>query len=266
LAPLRAAIDRLLIAVQSIGARVNPRPVIILGNQKSGTSAIAALLAEFTGAPATLDLKREWRSPIIDGLKTGTLSMADFVRFHRLGFSRDIIKEPSLSPFYEELAEHFPQGKFVMVIRDPRDNIRSILNRFRIPGDLEQLNEKQFGQLPRAWQLIFDGGWLGLRGENYIEMLAQRWNYITDAYLSHKDGMLLCQYERFLTDKVGGISRLAEALDMPHRNDIADKVDVQYQPAGDRSVRWNEFFGDNLDRIERLCRDRMEAMGYAVQT
>jgi hypothetical protein len=38
-------------------AEVNPRPVIILGNQKAGTSAITNLLAEMTGQSVSQDFR-----------------------------------------------------------------------------------------------------------------------------------------------------------------------------------------------------------------
>lgn len=260
---VRQRFDRIKLYVRSIGARVNAEPLFVLGNQKSGTSAIAALLAEYAGLSATLDLQREIHEPLIDRLRQG-LSMGDFVKHHKLDFSRDLIKEPSLTPFYAELAAHFPKGRFVMVIRDPRDNIRSILNRHDLPGDLTGISKERMAQMSRAWQLIFDGCWLGISGDNYIEQLANRWNHTADVYLRHTDGMVLSRFETFLQGKVAEIERLAGVLGLSHRNDITHRVDVQFQPAGNRGVTWPAFFGENLGVIERLCAERMKALGYAT--
>jgi hypothetical protein len=244
-------------------AKVNPRPVILLGNQKSGTTAIAALLAEMTGLSATLDLEKEMKAPVIDRVKTGGLSMSEFVRRNKLDFSREIIKEPSLSPYYHELAAEFPRARFVMVIRDPRDNIRSILNRLKIPGSLSDLPPNDRARLSRAWELILDGRWLGLDGGNYIEMLAQRWSYIADLYLANPDRMILVRYEDFSRDKIGKLLELASVLGLEQRNDVSSRVDVQFQPAGDRNVRWKDFFGaENLAAIERICGGGMSRLGY----
>lgn len=249
--------------IQSIFAKVHASPVILLGNQKSGTTAIAALLAEMTGLSATLDLKKEMKDPVIDRVKTGRLSMKEFVRRNKLDFSRQIIKEPSLSPYYPELAAEFPRARFVMVIRDPRDNIRSILNRLKISGSLADIPAGERARLSRAWQLIIDGRWLGLDGGNYIEMLAQRWNYIADLYLANPDGMILVKYEDFSMNKIGKLHELASALGLEKKNDVSSRVDVQFQPAGDRNVRWKDFFGpENLSAIERICADRMRRLGY----
>ncbi len=99
-----------------------------------------------------------------------------------------------------------------MVIRDPRDNIRSILNRLKISGSLADIPAGERARLSRAWELIIDGRWLGLDGGNYIEMLAQRWNYIADLYLANPDGMILVKYEDFSMNKIGKLHELASAL------------------------------------------------------
>ena len=264
---LRTALERAETGVRTFAARVNPSPIIILGNQKSGTTAVAALLAEMTGLSATLDLKKEMKNPVIDRVKTGGMSMTDFVRLNKLDFSREIIKEPSLSPFYAELAECFPRSRFVMVIRDPRDNIRSILNRLRIPGNLPTITEDQRSEITPAWELILDGRWLGLEGENYIEMLAERWRYITDLYLRNAGRMVLLKYEDFSKDKTGTLDRLATTLGLEKKKDVSHRVNVQFQPAGDRSVRWDDFYGpENLARIERICSEHMQKLGYTLSS
>ncbi|UCH83938.1 MAG: sulfotransferase [Candidatus Latescibacterota bacterium] len=255
---------RIVRGARSLTAKIHPAPIIVLGNQKSGTTAIAALLAEATGLAVTLDLEREFTDPVIDRIKTGGMSMEAFVKRNRLDFSRDVIKEPSLSVFFPELVAYFPDARFVMVIRDPRDNIRSILNRLKIPGTTEELTDSHRSEITRAWDLIVDGSWLGLAGANFMEMLAQRWNYIADSYRENPDQMNLLRYESFLKDKMGEISRLAHRLGLETRHDISHRVDHQFQPAGDRDVNWLSFFGPvNLARIETICRERMRVFDYA---
>jgi hypothetical protein len=261
----RDAIEDARLWMRSRGAKVHPSPIIMLGNQKSGTTAVAALLGEMTGLSVTLDLKREMRNPVIDRVKTGEITMAEFIRRNKVDFSRDIIKEPSLSPFYRELAECFPPSKFVMVIRDPRDNIRSILNRLKIPGDLRDLTGEHRSGLTRAWELIIDGRWLGFEDGTYIEMLARRWSYIAGLYLENSPRIVLLVYEEFSRDKTGVLDRLAETLELEKRHDVSHRVNVQFQPAGDRSVRWADFFGEeNLARIEGICSEGMAKLGYPL--
>jgi hypothetical protein len=260
--PLREAIARIKTALLSAGASVHPHPVFVLGNQKSGTTAIAALVARMVDLPVSLDLKREIADPVIDAVKQNRMSFEKFIDRNRLDFSRDIIKEPSLTLCYDELAERFPKSRFVMVIRDPRENLRSILQRLGLPGSATSLTDDQLNELPRAWRLVVDGRWLGLSGDHYIDMLAERWNYTTDLYLRHEARSILVRFEDFLGDKAGTIRELARNLGLTERRDVSDQVDKPFQPPGDRTVTWADFFGDNLQRIERICGDRMRRFGY----
>jgi hypothetical protein len=247
------------------GATVHPHPVLVLGNHKSGTTAIAALLAELTGRTVALDLEKEIARPTYQRVRSGRMTVDAFIRRNRLDFSRQIIKEPNLLVIYRQIARQLPAAQPVLLIRDPRDNIRSILNRLALPGHLERLERPYHGVHARAWNLYLDGRWLGLDAETYVEVLAERWNLAADIYLAQREAMVLIRYEDFLRDKAGQIARLAERLGLPAVRDIRHAVDRQYQPRGDRHVSWDDFFGPrNLVRIEQRCGARMAALGYAL--
>ena len=216
-----------------------------------------------TGLTATIDFRSEMQTPRLQLIRTGGVHMRDYIDGHKLYFSRQLIKEPSMSVFYRELRDCLPEAKFIMVMRDPRDNIRSILNRHRFRGDQPDLTREQWEGLSAAWRLIYDGSWLGLEGENYIDMHAARWNLIADDYLNNKDDMLLARYETFSQDKLGSIRALAQALELEEKHDIAHRVDVPFQPRGDKNVNLVEFFGDNLQRIESICGERLREFDYA---
>lgn len=260
---LRELKNSIIIELQTRAAQINPQPILVLGNQKSGTSAIAALLAEMTDLSVTIDLKKEIPNPTYDKIIKGELTFSEFVQLHKLDFSRDIVKEPNLTLLDRELAEYFPNSEFVFVIRDPRDNIRSILNRLQLPGNLTKLEPKQWENMSQGWKLIADNRWLGLGGENYIEMLAYRWNFTSDVFLKNQEKMKLIRYEDFLQDKIGEIARLAETLKLKPSKDISDKVDIQFQGRGNRGVKWSEFFGkNNLSRIDEICSEQMRLLNY----
>jgi len=254
--------------VQNRLARINRQPLIFLGKGKSGTTAIAALFAEATGKTVALDIP----ALFIDGIRPILLGRSDLsgvVARERLAFSHDIIKQPTLTWFYDELRDCFPDAKFVMIIRDPRDNIRSVLNRMEVPGDLADLSPEMVRDIHGGWRWHFEEPWLlGLTGANYIELSANRWNLATDVYRSHSDQMLLVRYEDFMHDKVGSIAALAEQLGFPVVNDIAASSERQYQPQGkDRGKSWSEFFGPrNLEIIERICRSRMAEFDYPLSS
>ena len=111
---------------------------------------------------------------------------------------------------------------------------------------------------------MLDGSWEGFKGENYIEMLAERWNFMAETYLKNRDRIILIRYEDFLTNKVKAIADLAVKLQMNPYIDISDKVNIQYQPSGVVEHNFEQFFGDNLIRIEKICAGHMEELGYSL--
>lgn len=263
--PVYRMLRRARTAVQSVTCRVQGRPIFVLGNQKSGTTAIAALLGKLSGEPTTLDLKREMDDPVLPRVHAGEMTFSRFVRRNRLDFSRRIIKEPALTPFCDRLVDEFPAARFVFVLRDPRDNIRSILNRLDLSGDGRVLRDADLRNVNAAWRLVLDSRWLGVPGEHYIEQLAGRWRLMAQAFQEHADRMILIRYEDFAVDKAGAIEGLAGRLELRAVAAISHAVDVAYQPAGDRNVSWSDFFGDtNLELIERICSAEMAEHGYPV--
>jgi hypothetical protein len=253
---------RLLRFSRSLTATVNPKPVIVLGKEKSGTTAIAALLAMYTGCSFTRDIHALW-GPAETKIRKGQLDFRDFVRRNRGSFARDIIKEPCLTFLYPQLREVFPRARFVMIVRDPRDNIRSVLNRLGLPGSLSELAPGTLAGITPNWRNVFDAEAHGLQPGSYIDVSAARWNAAADVYLQHKNDMVLSRYEDFVCRKVETIVQLAQSLQLPHVNDISNQINRQFQQPGDRAVRWADFFGErNLTAIDEICGSRMREFGY----
>ncbi len=244
---------------------VNLSPIFVLGNQKSGTSAIASLLADLTDKPATIDLVGIYE-PIQTKLHQGQLSFNEFVENNKYDFSKDIIKEPSLTFLYNYIKSYFNSPKNVFIVRNPYDNIRSVLNRVDIPGNEDNIEvnyKEKWDSANENWKKVIDSRWLGVEGENFIEWMAHRWLKCIEIYEQNKDDFILIRYEDFKKDKVKSIEELAKQLNLPLVNDISDKVDIQYQPAGNQSVDKIDFFGDyNLKKIEQICGDKMQKYNY----
>jgi hypothetical protein len=238
-------------------------PIFVLGNQRSGTSAIAGLLGRTCGLSVALDMLMEVSRPRIDLVTRGALTFGAWVHENRWEFSHDVVKEPNLTFLVPELVRAFPKSRVVFIVRDPRDNIRSLLNAMGIPGDLEALEKARTRGLYPGWSLVLDGHWCGIECENYIDQLAARWAHATARYLERREEFILCRYEDFRADKLGELTRLAEALERPVVNDVSEELDRQFQVRGDRDAQWDEFFGTaNLARIGRICAEGMQALGY----
>jgi hypothetical protein len=226
------------------------------------------LLGKATGKSVTSDvfyrIDNE-KSPFRERLFSGELAFRDLIRQNKLYFSTDIIKDPNFIFFHNAMRKYFPNGRFIFIVRDPRDNIRSILNRLDIPGNLRMLEGRhQESFLDKVgWKLVMEGRLPDVAGETYIDRLANRWNLVVETYISHKDDMTLIRYEDFVKDKVGAIADLARQIGVDPVHNIAAYMDVQYQPRGDHNITWIDFFGvDNLHRIEAICSSRMRYFGY----
>lgn len=251
--------------VKRLFAEVNREAIIVLGNQKSGTTAVAALLSSYAGLSATLDID-DARVDEQDRVHDGSLPFEQFVQRHRAHFAAGVVKEPGLTFVYDRVRQSFPSARAVFVVRDPRDNIRSILDWLGFRGDLD--HSPSMSTLRTVHRRIMDNRWMGLEGDHYIDSLSSRWNRAVDVYLRHRQEMVLVRYESFSADKSGTVRDLAAALGLPARKDISSALDTPYQPRGARrDVPWTSFFGArNLERIERSCGPRMKEFGYVVET
>ena len=239
-------------------ARIHPAPIFILGHAKSGTTVIAELLTKISGQSVTIDpiFRIDSEGYLQEKLFSRELPFSDFVHSHKFYFSTCLNKDPKLTFFYDDVRQCFPTAKFIFVIRDPRDTIRSFLNRRGLPGNFDRLQnmEDKIAQIGRR---------PAVPGNNYIEKLANRWNLAADTYTNHTEEFSLIRYEDFVQDKIGTISELARQVGLNPINDITDYINIQYQSRGDRNISWLEFFGtDNLRCIETICRDRMNYFGY----
>ncbi|MCL2936632.1 MAG: sulfotransferase [Trichodesmium sp. MAG_R02] len=244
-----------------ITSRVHPEPIFILGEAKSGTTAIASLLSQVSGQQVTIDLiyriKRSPKAHILNKLYSRELPFHDFVQAYKFYFSTPLNKCPNFVSFYDELCSCFPKAKFIFIVRDPRDNIRSLLNRRKVPGNLKSFPGKEYYQLKSFTDR-------SLAGNNYIEKMAHHWNLTVQKYIDHENNMVLIRYEDFMLDKVGSISNLAKQVGLNPINDITEYLDIQYQPRGNREISWQDFFGQtNLGSIEAICGERMDYFGYS---
>lgn len=251
--------------IRNLNKNTNSSPIFILGNQKSGTSAIAALLGKNTNKKTSIDLFYSgFYSSLFTKWKNNNISTSDFIRKNAVEFSADIIKEPHLSIFYKELKERFPESKFVMIVRNPLDNIRSILDRLNVEGNKEILSKKDKKKFYHSWSLLLNNSWISGYQEQYIDVLAERWNIISSIYLENKENIILVKYEEFLLDKTGIIKQLSDKLNLTQQIDISHLLDKQFQPKGKKkSVDLKVFFEkENYSRIKEICKENMQKLGY----
>lgn len=246
------------------------RPVLVGGSPKSGTTAIAKLLGVATAREVASDpfnILDERGVDFRDALYGGRKDIAVLIDEHPDVFAAPIIKDPNFVFFVRALLARFPGAPFVFIVRDPRANVRSILNRLGIDGDASPEEvESRLPEMSEGWRRVLSGRTPDVGGSTFIECLANRWNAAVDAYLEHRERVRLVTYEAFDADKEGVIARLATDAGLETVRPLGAAADRQYQPRGHRGVAWSEFFGEaNLRTIERTCAERMAALGYEPQ-
>lgn len=253
--------------------RVNPDAIHVFGCQKSGTSAVAQLTAMAGGLSATVDIPTIWRTPVSDIVR-GEASVKGLVEAHRPYFSRELVKEPGLAPILDEVAGHIGLQKVVFVVRNPTTNVRSILQRRGVAGDLPELRvEDVAAMLKGNWHWTYD--WPHVyrpqakfwsEGRHYVEGLGALWSSCVAAMeRAEKNGVEVhvVRYEDFVKDKRGTVERILAEFGRPVRQDVSAHVDVRFQPKGDHSISVEDFFGaDNLARLEDVTRPGAQLFGY----
>ncbi len=233
-------------AARRIGIHPNTR-AIILGHQKTGTSAIASLLALMTGASYSQDPFYHVDMGAAEVLRKTTIwpeHLALAARQHPHLFRSQIVKDPDFIYFFEQLKPVYPSAKFVFVARRPEDMIRSIVGRLGLTVEaLEKPAEALRDQLPNQHWFAVLGG-LGDRqstpsesGESAtppsaIWTLLKRWTECNQCFFENERAMHLIRYEDFNQDKLSTIQELAAYLKMPARHDISDSINRQFQPSG----------------------------------
>jgi hypothetical protein len=250
-------------AHRNLSARLDLKslsPVLVLGNQKTGSTAIAELLAAWGTLTAATDI-HPLQSPDCH-LRNDPAAVERFVQRCRYYFRHDLIKENALTPATDALLEVLPRARPVYVVRHPVHNVRSILDRLGLPGNPRPLHTLDLSD--GGWRPIVENRHFEGEADDHVTALAQRWSDTTAIYRRHRDRLTLVRYEDFMADKEDCIRRLAARLSVPHENDIRPLLDVPFQPRGQhRSVPPEAFFSaEALAIINRTCADGMDTLDY----
>eukprot|EP00039_Didymoeca_costata_P000993 m.48693 g.48693 ORF g.48693 m.48693 type:complete len:304 (+) comp10578_c0_seq1:80-991(+) len=247
--------------------------VILLGNQKCGTSIITALVASVSGKRAQIDF---FATPqkifLIRDILEGKIPWEDFFQLKRScsDMKADIVKEADISPIFETLRNEFPKTNFGFVIRNPFDNIRSIYDRLKLSG---KRTDYRWIKKEPVWRWICNCSMLhcdldpGIK-QNLIANLAWRWNYMVDIYLRHKNEFkAVIKYEDFSENKYHSIRDFAEQLELTPKQSLDEFMRLQGRQAQPRGKHHTMdpllfFSKESVSLILNMTRSRMLAIGY----
>ncbi len=250
--------------------------VVILGHQKGGTTAVASLLGKLSDNKVSIDplyrVDLGKAEKITRLVKNPKLIELYCLRYPSL-FRQPIVKDPDLIYIYQAVKECYGNARFLFVVRDPRDVIRSICNRLALDGDdlnqVPAINEMFNGN--HHWELVLSGE-LPQRERSgqpssLVSNLAYRWNMASKIYLEFSSEMIFLKYEDFLEDKERIVSETAKKLGLGCKKSIVDFIDVQYQSKGNSHTDLYKFFGEkNLRLVEEICANYMCEFGYKFLT
>lgn len=244
---------------------LRPR-IVVTGMPKAGTTALAMLLGEAAGLQVNSDpfhrldqARIEFRDALFDALPISSL-----LQEHRHEFRGGVLKDPNFVFFLADLLRLFPNAGFVFIVRDPRANIRSILNRLHLPGRPEEAVGRT-ADVPPTWRRVLEGRTPHVDCADYVQCIVARWKLTVQEFMKHTDRVELIRYEDFKEDKPAAVSSTLRRMGVQASRPIEHMMNQQFQPRGDRSVRWPEFFGEQrLTAIEHDCAVEMAALGYAT--
>jgi hypothetical protein len=229
----------LKIAMYNKFSQPNENPILIFGFPKSGTSVITGLLSQRTGIDATIDTKYLWE-PYVSHILNGDLNFRTHVEKYSYPFAKGIIKEPNLVFIVEQVLEYYENPKVVVITRDKSKTIKSILDRLKLDGDLS--SNPPENEIDKNWRVL-----LLSENRHYVQNISKKYD-LAQRNLKKLEqyNPVYVKYEDFLQDKIKTIDFIAERLRLPIKNNIADIIDVPFQPKSRNKKSVKEFFGENI--------------------
>jgi hypothetical protein len=228
------ALDRLK-SEQSIRGVDPGRMVWIFGSGRSGSTWLRSMMGELGGA-------RIWEEPMVgrlfgefyarapkDNLRSADFVMGDPIRRGWISSIRNfvldgarysnprlgageylVIKEPNGSVGAHLLMEALPESRMILLVRDPRDVVASVLDAAAEGGWLYESREGRMGARPSKTHRR-PNAFVRERARVYRRGVESAWR----AHEAHEGPKVLVRYEDLRADTLGEMSRIYAVLDIP---------------------------------------------------
>lgn len=244
------------------------RPVIILSAPRAGSTLLWETLAASSEVwtiggeghhviEAFPELNTRERGYASNRLVAGDLSVetADKVRAGFVGglrnaegrmlFATPCEQRPDKLRFLEKTPKNalrlpflhalFPDARFLVLYRDPRENVSSLMEAWRVGGQryraFDTLPDWPAGECWKKgeWRMLLPPGWPKLRGRSLVEIAAFQWlqtySVLLDDLAVIPDGQWCAvHYSDFLADPAGEIRRLCRFADLRFDRQLEQRV------------------------------------------
>jgi hypothetical protein len=174
----------------------------------------------------------------------------------------------------------FPDARFVVLIRDGRAVVSSLINGWRdtggmFPGRVMPVPIAIDGYAGERWKFLAPPGWESYAtGHTLEEVCAFQWVSCMEALLAARaqidpDRWVEVRYEGFTADPVKEASRLLRALrldDDPMVLHAARSLDARVTKAisAPRPDKWRDENPDEIERIVPMIAPTMSRLGYEL--
>lgn len=270
------------------------RPIFVVGCSRAGTTLVYKTFSESTAVGSlqreTHDFwmrlhplaRRGWRSHALDGSDATAHDRDAATRlfFSETGRRRFVDKNNQNGLCVKYLQALWPDAYFVYVKRSPGDNINSLIEGWRRPGEFATWSTGlpatvaiDGGEITR-WCFFLPEGWRDYLSAPLEDVCAFQYRAMNESILAARDAVdrarwVEVAYEDLLRDPVNAFAAAYEACELPFSRDVRKHCETvlkrPYNAFSEiRLDKWRD--GGNRERIERVL-PRVGAvamqMGYA---
>lgn len=181
-------------------------------------------------------------------------------------------KNPALIPDLAILQHLFPDARFIHIVRDPRKSANSMLKLYR--SEVQQLewirSQRRHGLYDRGVFIPYPrvpklAEYIEQWGPDDLRTTAHVWNdsvSIVRAWQERLPHFLEVRYEDILREPEAQLSRLFEFAELrPIRSEDAAFWRKLANVGRTHHTHANQY--GNFEIVEAICRDHMQALGYA---
>jgi hypothetical protein len=278
---------------QLFGGAELDRPIFVVGAPRSGTMLLYTILRTSSNLAhwRPTEAHEVWEAdyhPMLRGWRSNVLEASDVEPkaaqrikrsfFLLTGKSKRLIDKTPRNvlriPFIDAI---FPDARYVMLSRDGRDNVNSLINAWRSNRyktyELPEPHEIP-GVDPHWWKFVLYPGWEKDRRGPLETVAANQWIASNEHILSARADMpeerwTEIRYEDLVDKPEQETGRLMEWLDLDYEDSVRERAAATHTTpintvTPPEQGKWRRENPEEIEAILPTIRSTMEKLGYAV--